>query len=245
MPVCKKFNCNQVQNKLNKGGLCKNCFHKKIHSHNEQPTKDQSILSDTQSSIVEKKRDIEVIELLKENITYLKNDIMQKNKLIQDLINKLPSGDLLLADNNRVVRNTKISTSTTSNESNNSTLNTDNTSCVENANIDLENTATSEVPINSDLRNWQPVNVNVDLPSPIKSHSSVQQHRTIVEDRESDFDKVVENAHIRQHKVIRDVKNKYNLNNGNQRSTSFANQHPENDLMTTEKPFQGIPVIPV
>ena len=96
MPVGKNNNCSHVQSKLNKGGLCQSCFH--IRINNEQSTKPlshaQSIIDEDPSDnsndryvidmlkehmLAEKKRDMELIELLKDNIIYLKNDITHKN----------------------------------------------------------------------------------------------------------------------------------------------------------------------
>lgn len=260
MPTCKNTNCNYVQNILNKGGLCKSCFNnKKIKLHNEPSKNSQNVLSSTQSGIVEdsklgdsksedryimdilkehmikeKKHDIELTDILKENIIFLRNEITHKNEVIKELLNRLPSNKLV-KDNNADQYKTS---STISNEWINNTRNEDITSCFKNADEDTENRAIiPDAPINSDYLNWQPVNAkNINLTSPIKSIQSSHQHRVLINDDESDFDKELGNANIRQHKFIN---NRTHINNNNNRSNFYTNRYPENDTLRYRKTVPG------
>ena len=49
MPVYSKDNCNNVQSKLNRGGLCKSCFKDKIDLYNN-PVKQMEVLDKSLNS---------------------------------------------------------------------------------------------------------------------------------------------------------------------------------------------------
>ena len=118
MPKCS--NCNNVQAKLNKRKLCKKC-HNNYNDQNKgidlkdqldesinmQLPKDRSIIDLIKENMEqEKKWNVEVISMLRDQIDYLKNDI-HKNTLIEQLIcnenksnNTIPSLPSADADNN-------------------------------------------------------------------------------------------------------------------------------------------------
>ena len=65
MPCCKKESCNNVQNKLNKGGLCKQCFQAKINAYNNASKKSDDVQESPLMTINEGERDI--IDLILKN----------------------------------------------------------------------------------------------------------------------------------------------------------------------------------
>ena len=113
MPACKKDGCNNVQSKLNRGGLCKSCFKHKIDLYNN-PVKPQRysesssvdtdsddgdvnpILNDNnikefikQHMMREKLWHEEKIKILTDEIIYLKEEHFAKNKIIESLMTQL------------------------------------------------------------------------------------------------------------------------------------------------------------
>ena len=102
MPCCNNNNCNRVQNKLNKNGLCKTCNINEINkigmssslsidneatNVNNIPEMDDIVERDVidllkEHMMQEKKRDAEVIDMLKEVICFLRNEIDNKNTII-------------------------------------------------------------------------------------------------------------------------------------------------------------------
>ena len=109
MPKCTL--CSIVQNKLNKGKLCKTCFNdQKTAANNKQTVgnlvnekinsntdNDNDICLDDRNIIdlikqnmhLEKQWHAEVVGLLKDQVSFLKNEISHKNTLIENLIIEL------------------------------------------------------------------------------------------------------------------------------------------------------------
>ena len=99
MPKCSK--CNKPQSKLNKGALCKECFHNKINKvvsnettepelENEFITEtidDDRYIIDMMKDYMTRERDLnnDLINHLKEEILYLKDELLHKNILIDRL----------------------------------------------------------------------------------------------------------------------------------------------------------------
>ena len=104
MPKCS--NCNTTQSRLNKGGLCKRCFQKKInptitkaddnkHSTNMKETNDHASTKDSlmevmkDSMIKEKKLNEDMQKILMDQVEFLKKEILVKNTLIERLLLEL------------------------------------------------------------------------------------------------------------------------------------------------------------
>ena len=110
MPKCS--NCEKIQGRLNRGGLCKACF--LMDNGNTSNSQDNVSLNSKNSSIhksassplsfhanvvemvnklmqQERKMSDDLSTILKEHISYLRSDLMQKNELIK----------LLMADNTK------------------------------------------------------------------------------------------------------------------------------------------------
>lgn len=102
MPKCSK--CSKTQNLLNKGALCKECFSNKINKSATYETKIDDNYEDTNNTIEddryvidimkshmmrEKELSTDFIEHFKEEIRYLKDELLHKNNLINKLMSEL------------------------------------------------------------------------------------------------------------------------------------------------------------
>ena len=101
MPKC--GNCNTTQSRLNKGGLCKGCFHKKINptiinsddnkqskeTNDRASTKDSLMEVMKENMITEKKLNENMQKILMDQVEFLKNEIVVKNTLIERLLSEL------------------------------------------------------------------------------------------------------------------------------------------------------------
>ena len=94
MPNCSK--CNTVQAKMNKGNLCKKCFSDKFNDTQkeyiciDEPINcdDERIMIDLIKGQMEKESQwyYDMTQVLKDQIEYLKSEIIHKNSIIQNLI---------------------------------------------------------------------------------------------------------------------------------------------------------------
>ena len=107
MPKCSK--CDNIQGRLNRGALCKKCFNDKINKtinndDNNNPNSDRFKEDNNLTSIVEDKNLIDFIKeqmirerdlyeatvnQLNEEVIYLKQEHVQKNKIIDSLMTQL------------------------------------------------------------------------------------------------------------------------------------------------------------
>ena len=160
MPKCS--NCNNVQAKLNKRKLCKKC-HNNYNDQNKgidlkedqldesinmQLPNDRSIIDLIKENMEqEKKWNVEVISMLRDQIDYLKNDIIHKNTLIEQLIcnenksnNTIPSLPSADADNN-ILECSNISTPCANSVSTNGTnISTSNNNSYTSDDVKIQNT---------------------------------------------------------------------------------------------------------
>ena len=185
MPVCKNTKCNNVQNKLNKGGgLCKSCFRHKIDLYNN-PSKEllnSTVISDINSeekNIVDiiKQRENEIMDILEEEVLFLRKEIDHKNAII----NKLLSNDKVTDTRDSKTR--KILSTSSSTESCSS--GDGKSEHRDNANV----AEFPDGPINSDFLKWQPINLTKSptkrLKGPVQHSNHLGEHRIIVEDSDS------------------------------------------------------------
>ena len=103
MPNCS--NCEKPQGRLNKGALCKSCFHNKINGDINKDTleldgdlelldnavlKELNVIDLIKVNMAQEKRyNSEIICLMKEQIEVLQNEIIHKNTLIENLMIEL------------------------------------------------------------------------------------------------------------------------------------------------------------
>ena len=103
MPNCS--NCDKPQGRLNKGALCKTCFHNKINGDINKETfqsdgdleiLDNDVLKELNvidliklNMAQEKRHNSEIVCLLKEQIEVLQTEIIHKNSLIENLMIEL------------------------------------------------------------------------------------------------------------------------------------------------------------
>ena len=106
MPKCSK--CNKNQSKLNKGGLCKECFHNKINislhnGNNYESLADSEVVNKSTDDdryftnimkdfmMREKELNSDMINHLNEEVRYLKDELYHKNNLINKLVFEISS----------------------------------------------------------------------------------------------------------------------------------------------------------
>ena len=177
MPVCSNDSCKNVQGKLNKGGLCKQCFRKKIDLYNEPSkplgeTNDQSVFGDVNpqerdifeiikdSMANEKKHFDELITILKDEIIYLKKEIEHKNTIINKVLVNRES-----VYNNDYTTRSAISSSDLNSSYSSSSIGE------ESNNAFSDNMPNG--PITSNVLNFQSItqeNVNTQLPADPHTH---------------------------------------------------------------------------
>ena len=122
MPKCGK--CNNIQSRLNKGALCKACFHKKINpsvsdvynddsiseklddsidSNFEEISNNRSIIDIIKNNMSQERKWSEEMQMvLKDQIDFLKQEIIVKNSIIENLMVELYDKDHL---NNNCLNN--------------------------------------------------------------------------------------------------------------------------------------------
>ena len=104
MPKCNK--CSKSQSKLNKGGLCKECLNKKINGFNgdtnesiivyetvDQTKEDDKYFIDIMKDHMMREKELsnDMIEHLKEEVRFLKDELLHKNDLIYKFLPNLSS----------------------------------------------------------------------------------------------------------------------------------------------------------
>ena len=250
MPKCS--NCNNVQAKLNKRKLCKKC-HNNYNDQNKgidlkedqldesinmQLPNDRSIIDLIKENMEqEKKWNVEVISMLRDQIDYLKNDIIHKNTLIEQLIcnenksnNTIPSLPSADADNN-ILECSNISTPCANSVSTNGTnISTSNNNSYTSDDVKIKNTP--------DDINWKEVR-NKRQKSKLKRNSEMKfnvplenYYRTLIVDTESDFETEFTNhvpAHIHH-------RNPLTYQENIKRPNPVINNKQENDKIVYNNP---------
>lgn len=232
MPKCS--NCGYVQIKLNPGKLCKKCLEQKKardtknntatddinndlidpNEHNDDKNtengfnnliQDRSIMDIIKEFMFEEKlREAEMINVMKDQLEYLKCELKEKNKLIESLLARIPS-----AINKQIIDPDEPETiSTLSNTSYDSTYESNN-----NFNNELNSSKSSitrnlDTPFISEYSKWHTVGDSKDKRKkqsrdiPINSdvgrynNSITTSNRYEILDEYSDFEKEYKNAEV-------------------------------------------------
>ena len=215
MPKCGNSTCNRKQNKLGKSGLCKGCNAINSNDNNCSDKLDINLSNSSNSTKTSNiidltvQRDLEIITILKDQISFLKKELEHKNAVIDSLLGKIPS---ICEDRNTVSINRDMSNddslvtrsvtssddylvtrsiaSSYSNLSNNTISESYTEGGADDKNSDgdnVNNRCSNRPPCvpSSDLT-WQPVG------------GSRNEHRITINDDHSDFEKTWENSHIQQ-----------------------------------------------
>ena len=179
----------------------------------------------------EKRHELEIVDILKGQIKFLKGEIMHKNTVINDLLCKIHS------NKSRDNLSSNLSSTTSSTNDSLDDRNLDNDITVLRNTIHSDCDSVTEDPVNPNFLHWQPVGEH----NPRRSSSYNKQtqkepldictpnrYRSLVVDTHSDFEKEVENQNIK--KITANNREKKSSNN-NERQEVVVNQYPENDIL--------------
>ena len=239
MPKC--VICENVQAKLNKGDLCKDCFNEKDNRSviceytNDNSSNDVTIIDDRtimdiikENMTQERRWNEEMTIVLKDQIEYLKDEIIHKNTLIESLIVELHNS-----------RNTSLNKTTTpslyhndddSKNSNNST--TVNSTPLSNTSEDSDK-HTRTLAHSHTITNSNSV-ANEQTNTLLNDFTSPNIYRALIIDEEENFDRVYENNGTI--KINREQSEAlYTSPLG--RPNVVVNQHPHNDNFIYQNPM--------
>ena len=172
----------------------------------------------------ERKWNLEITQLLKDQIDYLKNDIIHKNTIIESLMFKI-------ANNNKNNESTFVHSTPSSSSDVKAVLINQKTSLSENNEFEHSTSSSSDVNDNNNYRN---TSVNVEDPS--DPARCTNRYQVLVNDADSDFDNEFENYVNIQ---VVQTKHPLNYNPEYNRSTPYVNRHPENDVLKYSHPNPG------
>ena len=222
MPKCTK--CNYTQSRLNKGALCKRCFQQKINPVNpvneasiDKSCDDRSILDLIKGSMLQEKEcNAEIKHILQEQITFLKQEIVTKNTLIERLLVELYE------------RNPGSNKDSLNSDNTLSTASGDNISDAVRLNSTLSETSNgnkSKLEGHNKLQNgYDDRNVPTSIKSPI-FHPN--RYRVLIDDDDSNFETEFENADIKTvYKYKHPTRKSYCPE---KRPEVVINQNPERD----------------
>ena len=242
MPNCSK--CGKAQSRLNKGALCKECFQEKINpSNNGSNSGSINQSRDYNNNVADDKTVFEIIKdtmykermwneemhvILKEQIDFLKKEIIVKNTLIENLMTELHERN---PESSNTINNVSNEISADNDASplqpivNTSLINNDNDNACRNGEY-----LTSEIPLNRQnplFANSQN-NVYDNIIHPKRYEALNECHSSLIDDYEKDS--ICE--WVKNKDVIREVKRPHNV----------INQHPENDI-TQKKYSRSITIL--
>ena len=201
MPKCSK--CTIVQAKLIKGQLCRSCYSCDNESNddelNTELLSERNIVDLIKKNMLqEKKWNAEIINLLREQVDYLKNDIIHKNTLIEQLVVNTSQAENTRAsftksdDDYNSLQNCSQSTSCTDDVVNDSYYSATTTS---HDKTPLKSTSTTSVDMDWQQIQHKSTRKNTNKNSIVTGYDVTSEniYRTLIEDTESDFDKKYEN----------------------------------------------------
>ena len=236
MPNCCK--CNKQQSRLNKGGLCKSCFHKKINpatpnDNNESILNNNNGITDVnyddqsndrtmidiikQNMLNERKWNEDMQIILKEQLEFLRQEMVVKNTLIERLMDKLHEKGI---NNNNIVSDSTLSTET--NESTSETLNATITEALNGDNSFRDHTYIPSETFGNESKT-QITNTN-------EPYFSTNKFAVLINDSSSSFENEYEKAEvckrpIRKKDYVRET-----------RPNVVINEYPENDKVEYKQP---------
>lgn len=223
MPNCCK--CNKQQSLLNKGALCKNC--KKIYpvisnvnesNLNTDQNNDRTMIDIIKENMLsERKWNDDIRLLLKDQVEFLRQEIVVKNTLIERLMDELHEKSV---DNNIIVSDSRLSM-----ENNGSTLETFNATITEAlVNGDYDDNIPSEI-FDNESKTQIPINN--------EPYFSNNRYAVLINDSSSSFENEYKKAEISTRQKTDYVKKT--------RPNIVINKLPENDKAEYKQPnlFSG------
>lgn len=262
MPKCNK--CGKTQSQLNKGALCKTCFNDKINkpiptctdgisnTNNEENNDDGPIIEDRnvidfikQHMIREQQWHEETLKHLREEVIYLKQEIVHKNKFVEALMTELSKSngrsnqDIIYNDNkNNSFRHDSADNCASSNNS-----------CIPSNNISL--TRESDLmhednrPITNNFMDWQPVeignnNIVNSKNSDIINVTTKNRYNPLLIDDDLESDNELQfnsiTTHQKPYVKYNDVRQ-----STNRRPSNVINKNPQHDTFVFHQAPKHIP----